>query len=86
MKITLKTTSNKVSPGGICGKSGLNMKIEPKRTQLLNQDQWKQELLESIRPENIELVGENDQVKLYGVKFFTYNDGRNVEQEIENLP
>jgi type III restriction enzyme len=53
---------------------------------LLDQDQWKQELLESIRPENIELVGENDQVKLYGVKFFTYNDGRNVEQEIENLP
>ena len=62
------------------------MKIEPKRTQLLNQDQWKQELLESIRPENIELVGENDQVKLYGVKFFTYNYCRNVEQEIENLP
>lgn len=60
--------------------------IEPKGPQLLDQDQWKQELLESIRPENIELVGENDQVKLYGVKFFTYNDGRNVEQEIENLP
>ncbi|WP_238333592.1 hypothetical protein [Fructilactobacillus sanfranciscensis] len=60
--------------------------IESKGLQLLDQDQWKQELLESIRPENIELVGENDQVKLYGVKFFTYNDGRNVEQKIENLP
>ena len=47
---------------------------------------WKQELLESIHPENVELVGENEQVKLYGVKFFTYNDGINVEQEIENLP
>ena len=59
--------------------------IEPKGPQLLDQDQWKQELLESIRPENIELVGENDQVKLYGVKFFTYNDGRNIEQEMTEL-
>lgn len=59
--------------------------IEPKGPQLLDKDQWKQDLLESIRPENIELVGENEQIKLYGVKFFTYNDGRNIEQEMTEL-
>jgi len=31
------------------------------------------------------LVGENEQIKLYGVKFFTYNDGRNIEQEMTEL-
>lgn len=52
--------------------------IEPKGTQLLNQDQWKEDLLESIRPENIQVIGENDQVKLYGIQFFTANDNRGV--------
>ena len=59
--------------------------IEPKGPQLLDKDQWKQDLLETIRPENIEIIGENQQIKLYGVKFFTYNDGRNIEQEMTEL-
>ncbi|WP_242049957.1 hypothetical protein [Weissella confusa] len=44
--------------------------IEPKGTQLLAQDQWKEDLLTSISPESVDVIGENDQVKLYGVKFY----------------
>lgn len=59
--------------------------IEPKGDQLLNQDQWKEELLKTIRPENIDLIGENQQVKLYGVRFFTKGDARQLEKELEEL-
>ena len=59
--------------------------IEPKGEQLLEQDAWKQDLLESIRPENIEVIGENKDVRLYGVKFYTRGDGRGVEEELRGL-
>lgn len=58
--------------------------IEPKGEQLLEKDAWKEKLLESIRPDNIEVIGENNNVKLYGVRFYTRNDGRNIEKEIFN--
>ena len=61
------------------------MYIEPKGEQLLERDAWKQDLLESIRPENIKLMGENENIRLYGVKFYTHGDGRVVEEELHDL-
>ena len=59
--------------------------IEPKGTQLLDQDQWKEDLLTSISPESVDVIGENDQVKLYGVKFYVSGDSRNIRQKIETF-
>ncbi|MCT0955836.1 DEAD/DEAH box helicase family protein [Weissella cibaria] len=59
--------------------------IEPKGTQLLDQDQWKEDLLTSISPERVDVIGENDQVKLYGVKFYVAGDARNLRQNIQNF-
>ncbi|WP_349514997.1 DEAD/DEAH box helicase family protein [Leuconostoc suionicum] len=56
--------------------------IEPKGTQLLDQDQWKEDLLTSISPESVDVIGENDQVKLYGVKFYVAGDTRKVRNNI----
>lgn len=59
--------------------------IEPKGTQLLDQDQWKENLLTSIYPESVDIIGENGQVKLYGVKFYVDGDARQVRQSIQNI-
>ncbi|WP_273751257.1 DEAD/DEAH box helicase family protein, partial [Leuconostoc mesenteroides] len=59
--------------------------IEPKGTQLLDQDQWKEDLLTSISPESVDVIGENDQVKLYGVKFYVEGDARKVRNKITQL-
>ncbi|WP_353990482.1 DEAD/DEAH box helicase family protein (plasmid) [Pediococcus argentinicus] len=59
--------------------------IEPKGTQLLEQDQWKEDLLTSISPESVDIIGENGQVKLYGVKFYVAGDARQVRQSIQNV-
>lgn len=59
--------------------------IEPKGDPYLNQDQWKEDLLTSISPESIDVIGENDQVKLYGVKFYVSGDGRQVRQDIQKI-
>ena len=59
--------------------------IEPKGTQLLDQDQWKEDLLTSISPESVDVIGENDQVKLYGVKFYVAGDARQVRNKIQNI-
>lgn len=59
--------------------------IEPKGTQLLEQDQWKENLLTSISPESVDVIGENDQVKLYGVKFYVAGDARKVRNKITQL-
>lgn len=59
--------------------------IEPKGTQLLEQDQWKEDLLTSISPESVDVIGENDQVKLYGVKFYVAGDARKVRNKITQL-
>lgn len=58
--------------------------IEPKGNHLLEQDQWKENLLEKINPENIIILGEDNNVKLYGIKFFTNGDTRNIIRELEN--
>ncbi|MDI6500981.1 DEAD/DEAH box helicase family protein [Leuconostoc suionicum] len=59
--------------------------IEPKGTQLLDQDQWKEDLLTSISPESVDVIGENDKVKLYGVKFYVSGDSRNIRKKIETF-
>ncbi|WP_010017102.1 DEAD/DEAH box helicase family protein, partial [Leuconostoc gelidum] len=59
--------------------------IEPKGTQLLDQDQWKEDLLTSISPESVDVIGENDKVKLYGVKFYVAGDNRKIRKTIYNI-
>ena len=59
--------------------------IEPKGAQLLEQDQWKEDLLTSISPESVDVIGENDQVKLYGVKFYVAGDSRQIRKSIQDL-
>lgn len=63
------------------GNSRVNYQIyvEPKGTQLLEQDQWKENLLLKIRPDRVQVIGEDHQVRLYGVPFYTTGDGRNIE-------
>ncbi|WP_261622425.1 DEAD/DEAH box helicase family protein [Limosilactobacillus fermentum] len=58
--------------------------MEPKGDQLLERDNWKQELLERIDPQNIVILGENQNVKLYGVKFFIRDDNRHTIQELRD--
>ena len=58
--------------------------MEPKGDQLLERDNWKQELLERINPKNVVILGENQNVKLYGVKFFIRNDKRHTIQELRD--
>ena len=57
--------------------------IEPKGDQLLERDQWKEDLLESISPTNINIIGDNDHIRLYGVKFYVSGDGRHIDQELK---
>ena len=59
--------------------------IEPKGEQLLEKDEWKERLLESIRPKNINIIGENSDIRLYGVKFYTHGDTRGVKKELYSL-
>lgn len=59
--------------------------IEPKGERFLIQDQWKEDLLQSLNTENIELIGENENVKVYGLKFYTVGDSRNIEQQLSDL-
>lgn len=43
----------------------------PKGGPYLTQDSWKQDLLEDLDPNKIELIGEDNRIRLLGVKFFT---------------
>lgn len=63
--------------------SSYQIYIEPKGNHLLERDQWKENLLEKINPENIIILGEDNNVKLYGVKFYTSGNTRNIIQELE---
>lgn len=55
---------------------------EPKGDQLLNKDGWKQTLLESL--DNIEVVAENEKIKLLGLKFYLRGDQNHIEEELSN--
>lgn len=56
---------------------------EPKGDQLLERDQWKQDLLEKINPDNVKILGQNNKIKLYGVKFYVRNDKRHLFDELQ---
>lgn len=55
---------------------------EPKGDQLLNKDGWKQTLLESL--DNIEVIAENEKIKLLGLKFYLRGDQNYIEEELSN--
>lgn len=55
---------------------------EPKGDQLLNKDGWKQTLLESL--DNIEVIAENEKIKLLGLKFYLRGDQNHIEEELSN--
>lgn len=56
--------------------------IEPKGEDREKEDNWKQEMLIAINGEDIEIIGENDYVKLMGVRFY---NKRNRSIFIEEL-
>ncbi|NWN98817.1 MAG: hypothetical protein HLX45_15210 [Bacillus sp. (in: Bacteria)] len=48
--------------------------LEPKGKHLLVQDKWKQDFLLSLSNNpNIEILAENESVRLIGIKFYTDN-------------
>lgn len=58
--------------------------MEPKGEQLLQQDNWKEKLLERIDPKNVTILGENQNIKLYGVKFYLRYDKRHTIKELRD--
>lgn len=59
--------------------------IEPKGDQLLVRDAWKEQLLQALNDEEINIIGEDQNVRLYGVKFYTYATSGEVQKEIEQI-
>ena len=58
------------------GKVNYQIFVEPKGANLLIRDQWKQDLLESLDSDKLTIIGENDDVRLMGVKFYVNDDGK----------
>lgn len=50
--------------------------MEPKGTAFVEKDRWKEELLERINPKNVIILEDNDDVKLFGVKFYVEDKGK----------
>lgn len=61
--------------------------IEPKGINLLEQDQWKEDLLTYINENEAELLFEDDVqgVKVKGLKFYTMNDGRGTMKQLAQV-
>jgi type III restriction enzyme len=61
--------------------------IEPKGINLLEQDQWKEDLLTYINENEAELLFEDDVqgVKIKGLKFYTMNDGRGTMKQLAQV-
>ena len=57
--------------------------IEPKGQAFVYKDQWKEDLLDKIKP--ADLIVEDDNVRLYGVKFYTGDNRRKILNELETL-
>lgn len=51
--------------------------LEPKGMAFVEKDRWKEELLERINPDNIKVLGEDDRVKIYGLKFYVEDSKNN---------
>ncbi len=58
--------------------------MEPKGQPFVQKDLWKEELLERINPDNVQVIGENDKVKLYGVRFYV-EDCKTREHDIRHM-
>ncbi|CAM3097792.1 DEAD/DEAH box helicase [Lactococcus hircilactis] len=56
--------------------------IEPKGAQLLERDQWKEDLLQSLNTS--EVLVEDDNVRLLGVRFYVNGDARGVRDALRN--
>ncbi|MCL2680913.1 MAG: DEAD/DEAH box helicase family protein [Streptococcaceae bacterium] len=54
--------------------------IEPKGTAFVEQDRWKEDLLEKIN--NSEILIEDENVKLIGLKFYTGDNGGAIRDEL----
>jgi len=50
--------------------------MEPKGTAFVEKDRWKEELLERIDPNNIIILEDNNDIKLFGVKFYVEVKGK----------
>lgn len=50
--------------------------MEPKGTAFVERDRWKEDLLERIDPKNVMILEDNDDVKLFGVKFYVEDKGK----------
>lgn len=50
--------------------------MEPKGTAFVEKDRWKEELLERIDPNNIIILEDNNDIKLFGVKFYIEDNGK----------
>ena len=58
--------------------------LEPKGQPFVERDRWKEDLLERIEPNNVKVIGENDKVKLYGVKFYV-EDSKTKRPDIHHM-
>ncbi|MGX7347933.1 DEAD/DEAH box helicase family protein [Aerococcus vaginalis] len=65
----------------------LQIFIEPKGTQLLEKDQWKENLLTYLEDNQGEIVFENEinGLKVTGLKFFISNDARETIKQLGNV-
>lgn len=61
--------------------------IEPKGGNLLESEQWKENLLQYINENEGELVFEDKvaDVKIKGLKFYTMNDGRGTMKQLAQV-
>ncbi|MGC2992873.1 DEAD/DEAH box helicase family protein [Enterococcus faecalis] len=56
--------------------------IEPKGQHLESNDDWKQEMLYEINGSDIEIIGENEEVRLIGLKFYNEDNEREFINEL----
>lgn len=56
--------------------------IEPKGQHLEANDAWKQDMLNEINDSDLEIIGENEAVRLFGVKFYNEDNEREFINEL----
>lgn len=58
--------------------------IEPKGEHLVVRDCWKQDILKSIDSDKFEILVEDNNVKLYGIKFYTGMNSKDFISDLDN--
>lgn len=58
--------------------------IEPKGEDREKEDSWKQQMLYDINGSDIEIIGENESVRLMGVKFYNHKNKRQFINELSD--